>query len=191
MSKKQNMNKVLREVSTKDIDLETGEVLGKNLQKKFLSKRFDEGKGYLWRSSGSGVKTFFDVPYPENMSMIDRGRMATLAKCIWYDTNMLGYRGHGRIKPYDIEGIGKIIGLDEKKAGAFVRRMTRLSVIKAVPVPFGEETEMQYYINPVYYFAGPRLSGNLYVLFHRELDELLPEWVKQEFAKADARKKVN
>ena len=184
------MNKVLRTITIEDTDLGTGEVLGKNKQQKFLSKRFDPGKGYLWRSSGGGVKTFFDVPYPENMSMIDRGRMATLAKCIWHDTNMLGYRGHGRIKPYGIEGIGKIIGLDAKKASAFIRRMIRLGVIKDIPVPFGEEIEIQYYVNPVYYFAGPRLSGNLYVLFHRELDELLPEWVKQEFAKADNQNKT-
>lgn len=185
------MNKILREVRTQDIDISTGEVINEFKTKSYYSKRFDPEKGYLWRNKGSGAKTFFDVPYPEKMSMIDRGRMATLAKYIWSDTNMLGYRGHGRIKPYDVKGIGKIVKLNEKQAQSFLNRMIKLGIIKKIEVPFGEELETQYYVNPLYYFVGPRLSANLYALFHRELEYYLPEWVKQEFAKADVKQKAN
>lgn len=184
------MNKVLREVTTQDVDLETGEIINEFKKQSYYSKRFDIGKGYLWRTNGSGAKTFFDVPYPETMSMIDRGRMATLAKYIWSNTNMLGYRGHGRIKPYDVESIGEIINLNKKQAHSFMRRMIKQGIIKQIDVPFGEELETQYYVNPIYYFVGPRLSGNLYALFHRELEHYLPEWVRLEFAKTDTKRKT-
>ena len=185
------MNQVLREIITIDIDAETGELINESRQERRLNKKFDDTRGYLWRSKGAGVKSFFDVPYPKEMSMIDRGRIATLAKYIWHDTNMLGYRGHGRIKPYDVEGVGALVGLNAAQSRSFVKRMIKLGIIKRIEVPFGDYLETQFYINPVYYFAGPRLSCNLYALFHLELDQYLPEWVRQEFAKAGVNKKAN
>jgi hypothetical protein len=184
-------NKILRETVIKDMDMETGEILNTSSKQMYLSKKFDNGMGYLWRNRGCGVKTFFDVPYPKEMSMIDRGRMATLAKYIWHDTNMLGYRGHGRIKPYDVKSIGEIVNLKEGQAESFIKRMIKLGIIKRIEVPFGDYLEIQFYINPIYYFAGPRLSGNLYVLFHQELDKYLPDWVKAEFTKAEVKQKAN
>lgn len=184
LSQSRKMNKILEETVVNKYDVETGERIHQRTKTRYLSKRFDAGKGYLWRS-GAGVKSFFDVPFPESMSMIDRGRMATLSRHIWHDTNALVYRGHGRLKPYDVAGIGLLLGLSPAQADAFIKRMKKLRIIKQIPVPFGEKIEQQYYVNPLYYFRGPRLSGNLYALFHEELEEYVPDWVKEEFAKAD------
>lgn len=184
---KKQHEKLCEETVRKIFDPNTGEVFRENRKQKFIAKTFDAGKGYLWRTR-DGVRSFFDVPFPEAMSMIDRGRMATLSKNMWGDTNMLGYRGYGRIKPYDIGGIGHLVGLNSKQADLFVARMIKFSIIKCVPIPFGEKIEKQYYINPLFYFRGPRLSGNLYELFHEEMEKYVPEWVKIAFAQNDTTK---
>ncbi len=184
LGKQNNMNKICKEVLTREFDPNTGEVFRQHKKQQFVASKFDPAKGYLWRSR-DGVKSFFDIPFPEAMSMIDRGRMATLSKHMWGDTNMLGYRGFGRIKPYDIDGIGRLVDLNPKQAELFVRRMQKYTVIKCIPVPFGEKIELQYYVNPLYYFKGPRLSGNLYELFHEEMEKYVPEWVRIAFSKSD------
>jgi len=170
---------------TREIDLDTGELLREVKKQRLIAKKFDPGKGYLWRNRGGGVKSFFDVPFPDGMSMIDRGRIATLSRYIWGDTNMLGYRGFGRIKPYSVEGIGKLIDLTPGQAELFVKRMIKYTVIKAIPVRFGDTIEIQHYVNPLFYFVGPRLSGNLYALFHEEMEKYVPDYIKEAFAKSD------
>lgn len=161
-------------------DRRTGEVKSGRVQ--FIDCSFDEEKGYLFWNRKKFAKTFQDVEYPEDLSMIDRGRLATLAKKIYSNTNMLGYRGNGGVRPYDIEGIGQLVGLKKSQAYSFVNRMIEKKFLKSVPVKFGDKIENQYYMNPVYFFSSNRLNLNLYLLFREELDSVLPEWVKNEYA---------
>ena len=183
--------KVRQEIVKTNIDTKTGEVLRQTKQVRHFDAKFNSDRGYLWWNRRGGAKIFFNIPYPEEMSMIDRGRLATLSKHIWGDTNCLGYRGHGGFKPYNLEQIGKLVNLSEPQAKRFLMRMKKMGTIKPVFVTFGDRYETQYYINPLYYFSSRYLSANLYALFHDELEEYLPDWVKEEFAKADAKKKVN
>jgi len=183
--------KIRQEIVKTNLDDQTGELLGQTKQVRHFDAKFNPGRGYLWWNQKGGVKSFFNIPYPKDMSMIDRGRLATLSKYIWGDTNCLGYRGHGGFKPYDVEQIGELIELNMAQTERFLARMKKMGIIKPVYVAFGDKYETQYYINPLYYFSNRYLSANLYTLFHEELEDHLPEWVKQEFAGVSASKKVN
>lgn len=184
-------SKIRQEIVTTNINEETGELLGQSKKIRRFNPKFNSKRGYLWWNKKGGVKSFHAIPFPKDMSMLDRGRVATLTKYIWGDTNCLGYRGHGGFRAYDIEGIGEIIGLNEKRATQFLKRMDKLKIIKAIPVKFGERVETQYYVNPLYYFSSRYLSSNLYTLFHEELESFIPEWVKAEFAKTGREEQAN
>ena len=43
------------------------------------------------------------------------------------------------------------------------------------------EKQVQYYMNPIYFFNGKWLSLNLYLLFKVDLDGVLPEWARWKF----------
>jgi len=184
------MEKVRVDTIVKRTKQSTGEAVGQYTKTTFCNARFDDERGYLWKPKSGGARMFNGVPFPREMSMIDRGRMATLSKHILSKTNMLGYYGHGGVRPYTVDQIGRLISLTPEQSGRFIKRMQTLEIIKPIPVPFGERTEIQYYINPLYFFGNSRLSLNLYVLFHEELDKHLPEWVKDEFSKAVSSKET-
>jgi len=184
LNQKANVKKIREDTVKTKIDTSTGEILGVQSKTSYFSARFDEARGYLWKPQKGGARMFNEVPFPAAMSMIDRGRMATLAKHIWSNTNMLGYRGHGGVRPYSSSRIGELVGLSPEQSERFLKRMEGLEIVKSIKVPFGDRVEVQYYINPLYFFSGSRLSLNLYALFHEELEKHLPGWVKEEFAKA-------
>lgn len=174
--------KLVRETNSTVFNPHTGETTLEKKEISFLNPWFDEEKGYLLWPRKNFAKSYQTIDFPKELNWAERGRLATLAKKIWSNTNMLGYRGNGGIRPYDIKQIGEIIGLKERAAGRFMRKMELLKIIKQIPVKFGERTEIQYYFNPVYYFSNSRLSFNLYLLFREELDVFVPDWVKKEFA---------
>ncbi len=186
MGQKSNMKRLRKEVSETITNLQTGEVTKGKTSVTYFPPRFDEEKGYLWWPQKAHTRSFCAVHYPREVSMIDRGRLATLAKYIWSKTNMLGYKGHGGIRPYTVNQIAKLIETDVNQAERFLGRMAKFSIIKPIKVPFGEMVETQYYINPLYFFAGNRLSLNLYLIFREELDAHIPDYIKEEFAKGAA-----
>lgn len=148
-----------------------------------IAAAFDEEKGYLFWARKSHAKSFLDTPYPPGMTHTEIGRIAVLAKKIWSNTNMLGYRGNGGVKPYDVEQIGKIIELGPRQAARFIDKMIKVGMMARVRVDSGGKKETQYYINPIFYFSGNRISLNLYLIFKEQLDRVLPEWVKVEYMK--------
>ncbi len=167
---------------TRLINTQTGEVLGKNVHP--IAPVFDEEKGYLFWPRKSFAKSFLDIDFPKELSFKEIGQLTTLAKKMCPKTNMLGYRGNGGTRPYNIDKIGAVIGLKSSQSYSFVRKMIRLGVIAEVKIKTGETIETQYYINPIYFFSGNRISLNLYLIFHRQLDRHLPEWVKMKYAEA-------
>jgi hypothetical protein len=164
---------------TQIVDENTGEVCSTKVQ--HIAAAFQEEKGYLFWARKNFAKSFQDVPYPENMSILEIGQMAVLAKHIWSTTNMLGYRGNGGVKPYDAGGIAKILGVGLRRAQQFISKMIRSGMMARVEIKTESGTEVQYYINPVYFFSSNRIPLNLYLIFRRELDKVLPEWVKDEY----------
>ena len=173
---------------TRRIEESTGEI--KSTKVRHIAAAWDEERGYLFWARKSFAKSFIDVPFPRGMSHAEIGKLAILAKHIWSTSNMLGYRGSGGAKPYTAEQMGRIIGLKEYQASAFVRKLIHLGVVARVEIQIGkdkEQREIQYYLNPIYFFSSNRIPLNLYLIFRKQLDKVLPGWVKEEFGKQNVK----
>lgn len=161
------------------IDDDTGEIVNQKTQ--FTGNRFDQEKGYLFRNQAGGFSQFYDVPFPDDMTDVEIGRMTRLAKKMWGKTNMIGYRGNGGIKPYNVEGIGKVIKLEKRQTYNFINKMIDFGVMARVKVECNHSIDYQYYINPLYYNSSNRIPLNLYLLFRTQLDPYIPSWAKKLF----------
>ena len=170
---------MLRRIEYRDPD--TGYIL--RAKERFVDVQWDEEKGYLFWNRKAHTKLFNDVDFPDEMTFADRGRMATLAKKVWRDTNMLAYRGNGGIKPYGIEHIAKVIKTEKRQAYNFVEKMIRLGMMAKVKVETDGRQETHYYLSPIHFCSTNRINLNLYLLFREQLDAVLPDWVKIEFMK--------
>jgi hypothetical protein len=159
------------------VDTETGEVVSQKQQG--VGKRFDPEKGYLFRNQAGGFSQFYDVPFPAGMTDVEIGRMTRLAKKMWGNTNMLGYRGNGGVKPYDVDGIAKVIGLQQRQTYNFVNKMIDLGVVAKVRIECKGQVDYQYYVNPLYYNSSNRIPLSLYLLFRKQLDPYIPSWAKK------------
>lgn len=143
--------------------------------------RFDEEKGYLFWHQTSFVKTFQDVPLPEKITKADIANLFLLSKKIYSNTNMIGHRSNGGIKPLSIEQMAEVIRDTPRHTVTFLNRMIRERVIAKVDVHLGKDVITQYYFNPIYFFSNNRLSLNLYLLFQQDLDPFLTQYAKQKF----------
>jgi len=165
------------------IDRDSGAVISQKVSNFNL---FDERKGYLFWKNRQCVKTYPGIEYPDGVTERDELILARLTRYIYSNTNMLAYRGNGNvIKPMDTEYIAKATAQTHRNAANFMKRMLALGVIAKVTVHCEDEKEIQYYINPIYYFSGNRLPLNLYLLFRTQLDRYLPDWVKEKFAEQE------
>ncbi len=164
---------------TTDWDEKTGEKIRET--EKHFAPAFDEEKGYLFWARKSFSKSFTDVDFPEEMNDLEIGRMARLAKRIWSNTNMLGYRGNGGIKAYTIDMIAGILNVKPRQAYRFIEKMIRLGVLAKATINTGGHIETQMYVNPMYFFSSNRIPLSLYLLFHKQLDKHIPEYAKEEY----------
>lgn len=155
-----------------------------------IPEAFDEETGYLFFPNKNHSKSYHEIPFPAAMSMVDIGRMMVLSKRIWSNTNLLGEAKRGGIQPYGISDIGRVIGVEDRQAYRFVDRMLKLGILARNRVDTEGIKEIQYYINPIYWFSGKRIPLNLYLLFRRQLDALLPPWVVERFGAKEAEKKA-
>ena len=95
---------------------------------------------------------------------------------------MIGYRGNGGIRVMSVEQMSKVIRDTERHTITFLNRMIKSRIIARVEVKIGEDDIVtQYYFNPIYFFSSNRLSLNLYLLFQKDLDPFIPEYVRQKF----------
>lgn len=173
---------------TRYISEETGEVKKTKVQR--VVARFDDDRGYLFWARKDFAKSFLDVPYPKEMTDAEIGRIARLAKRMWSNTNMLGYRGNKGVRPYNVEQIGKEIGLGPRQAQRFVKKMIDIGMMAKHEDGKGRSKEVQYYINPIHFFGSNRIPLSLYLLFRKHLDKLLPWWVKAEYKRINKEQKA-
>ena len=171
-------------MKTRVINKNTGEILSKNVHP--IAPVFDEERGYLFWPRKSFSKSFLDIDFPKELSFKEIGQMTTLAKKMCPKTNMLGFRGNGGTRPYNIDKIGSVIGLKSSQSYFFIRKMIKLGLMAEVKIKSEGSTEAQYYINPIYFFSGNRISLNLYLIFHRQLDEHIPGWVKYKYCEQNS-----
>ena len=150
-------------------------------KKVYFKDMFDEEKGYLFWNKSSFVKTFQDVELPSNITKADIACLFLLSKKIYSTTNMVGYRGNGSVRPMSIDQMAKVIRDTGRHTIVFLNRMVKNRIMARVEVTVGDETVTQYYFNPIYFFSSNRLSRNLYLLFQKDIDHFIPEYIKQKF----------
>ena len=144
-------------------------------------KYFDDEAGYLFRLNKEAIKTFKGCGLPSDLGEVETARVYRLSLVTHKGSNLICYRSGNVIKAMDNERIAKYLEVSERQASRFVNRMIEKRIIGKVRVRIGHRTETQYYVNPIYFFNGKWLSYNLYFLFKRDLDGILPEWVKERF----------
>ena len=150
-------------------------------KKVYFKDMFDEEKGYLFWTQTSFVKTFQDVELPKDITKPDIANLFLLSKKIYSNTNMVGYRSNGGIRPMTVEQMARVIRDTDRHTSLFLNRMIKGRIIAKVNVIIGEDVTTQYYFNPIYFFSSNRLSRNLYLLFQKDLDPFVPEYAKQRF----------
>lgn len=165
----------------KNINHDTGEIYS---DKRTLIEDVLTDDGYKVPSHKLGAKLFADVSYPEDMTDSEIGKMARLAKLMVATANMLGYRTGRGIKPYSETQLIDILKMSRFRGREFIAKMISLGVMQKNTRIVGDVESEEYYINPAYFFAGRRISLNLYLLFREQLDPILPEWVRLEFWRA-------
>jgi hypothetical protein len=117
------------------------------------------------------------------MNKADIGNMVLLSKKLLPIVNVVGYRGNKRNKAMTIKQMGTVIGLQERQAYRFIKKMIGLRMIAKYDAPISGGHEVQYVINPVYFLNGKTISDDLYWLFNDHLKEELPKWVQDEYMK--------
>jgi hypothetical protein len=169
-------SKLLRMVQ--GVDPETGEVLFS--KKSYIPAVLNE-QGYRLPYNKRGARFMEGISFPEEMTDADLGRMTRLAKLMVADANLVGYRKRGGVHAYTTDELVEIIGLSKRRATDFIEKMLSLQVMQRCVRIYGDQEYEEYYINPAYFFAGQRISLNLYLLFRESLDPLLPKWVIRQF----------
>ena len=162
------------------IDAESGQVLSKSEQLQNY-KYFDPEKGYLFQPNRDSIKTFPGCGLPDDLTETETARLYRLSLAMHKDSNLLCYKSRNAVKPMNTAKIAGYLRLSPRRTALFLQNMIHRHIIGRVRVRIGNSQETQYYINPMYFFCGKWLNVNLYFLFRRDLDKMLPQYVIQKF----------
>jgi len=151
--------------------------------KDFKYTIFDNEKGYLFKNRSYYFKGFkVDNRLSDKVSdFADIGRLHVLAENTYADTNMIAYYKNKKYYPAGIKEISEMIRLCERNTKDFVKRMINLGIMAKAIVNSNKQIDVQYYLNPLYFLSSKYLSPGLYMLFKKQLDEHLPQWVINKF----------
>ncbi len=142
---------------------------------------FDDEQGYLFRLNKEAIKVFKGCGLPRDLTESETARIYRLSLMMHKGSNLVCYRAGNVVKSMNITRMAHHLYISDRQATAFINRMIDRRIVGKVSVSVGDKTETQYYINPVYFFAGKWLNYNLYFLFKHDLDQILPKWVKDKF----------
>ena len=157
----------------------------------FLQLQIDQIKiTYLIKKKVISLKinhiTFSFLKTEDNISdkvsdFADIGRLHVLAENTYADTNMIAYYKNKKYYPAGIKEISEMIRLCERNTKDFLKKMIDLGIMAKAIVNSNEQIDIQYYLNPLYFLSSKYLSPGLYMLFRKQLDEYLPQWVIKKF----------
>ena len=145
--------------------------------------RFHEDKGYSLYAYGNTISSRISVDFPSGMSKTDIANMMLLSKRLLPNVNVVGYRASKGHKPMNIVQMGNAIGLKERQAYRFIKKMIGLGMMVRAMTPILGGYEVQYIMNPLFFLNGKTISDPLYLLFQPQLDEHLPKWVRDTYKK--------
>lgn len=165
-----------------------GEVL--NTKVTSYKDRFDDEKGYFFYSNGQSINGKAGVFFPEELSKLDIANMAILSRYLIGNTNLLGYRGNKSMKAMNVEQIAKVIGVNKRQGYNFINKMMKYAMIAKVTIETEENTDIQYYMNPIYFMNGRNLNLNLYLLFRKQIEEHIPGWAQKRFEELQELKRL-
>ncbi|PWM78658.1 MAG: hypothetical protein DBY32_04045 [Phascolarctobacterium sp.] len=157
---------------------ENGEIISRSSR---TVTYFDDDNGYLFWCNREAVKSYKGYGLPTELSETETARVYRLSLMTHKGSNLICYRSGNVVKPMGVERIARYLNISQRQAVAFLRKMIDMRVVGRVKVQIGKTFETQYYINPIYFFNGKWLNYNLYFIFKKDLDEILPEWVKNRF----------
>ncbi|MBR1494269.1 MAG: hypothetical protein IJ601_04390 [Acidaminococcaceae bacterium] len=172
-------------INTK-VDGNTGEVISQHEQVQEY-KYFDIEKGYLFRLNKESIKTFPGCGLPEDLTEEETARLYRLSLTMHKGSNLLCYRSRNVTKAMSTAKIAAYLRLSVRRTLLFLQHMIQRGIIGRVKVKIGNTQETQYYLNPIYFFCGKWLNVNLYFLFRRDLDKVLPKWVIEKFSSYDTK----
>lgn len=172
------MQKIL--IKKNFVDADSGEIL--KTTESSVKNLFDVNKGYFFGNQ-VGAKRYLKNKFPENISDGEAGKLLKLFFNVEPNTNLLVFRSGNVNKAMQKENIAKRLGMSVRSCSRFLNKMVKLNVMAKVVVEKNNisKKEDNYFFNPVYFFAGNWLRYNLYVLFKKDLDGLLPRWVISKF----------
>jgi hypothetical protein len=166
---------------------------GEIVDEKVLSfyNPFKEGKGYNFKYKSIYIKSYLDIPLPEEFKDTEVGKIYRLSRHIYSDSNLLAKRSNNTIRPLTKEEVQEIVGLHRTKFNPFLKKLFKHKVLKIIPLN-GED---YFCFNPLYFNSTTYLPIYLYIAFQKELKDHLPEWVinkyldmverKDEYSKED------
>jgi hypothetical protein len=146
-------------------------------------KEFDEEKGVLFRKKAYFYKGFKAINKLSDTGInpIDAGRLLFLAENTYADTNIISIYKNRRYIPATIEDISEIIDLCYSRAVTFINQMIEKSIVAKDTITINNTTETQYVLSPLYFMSSNYLSYHLYMIFRKQLDEVLPFKAKEFF----------
>lgn len=163
---------------------DSGQLTDQKVQK---VKYFDDEKGYLFWLNRECVKTYKGCGLPDKLTETETARVYRLSLTMRKNSNLIYYKSGNSFKAMGLSQIARYLKISQRQAAAFISKMIFLHIIGKVRVNIGRGTCTQYYINPCYFFNGKWLNANLYLLFRKDLDHVLPSWVKDRFADDSAK----
>lgn len=148
----------------------------------YKAERFKSDKGYMFHCGKNAVKCWMDQPLPVEFKEAELGRLWKMTWWIEADSNRLSYIGNGGIrKPLTRTLLAKRLGITQRTCDNFVWKLLRAGLLKKSEIMTKDGRAWEFYMNPLYFFAGKWLPPWTYFLFKEELDEYLPEWVIERY----------
>lgn len=122
------------------------------------------------------------VQYPDDMNMVDIGRVSVLARHALYRTGLLADIHNRRLRILGEEDIAMIVRLSPKRNKSFIRSMRKLNMLRPVDVFISDTViERQWYLSPVYFICAV-VNDLTYALWHDQIDTQMPEYARTFFA---------
>ena len=159
---------------------ETGEISHRS--QKVLPEYFDPDRGYKLMARTKNLRTFPEIPFPDELSRMDLGHLCYLSRSIWANTGALGTTKNRSFKPFDDSLLLDHVGFTNPRRGTdWLKKMVRLSMLRSIDVnlPDGSK-ERQWYINPLY-FCPMHLTRQAYLIWRDQVEMFCPEYIRQLF----------
>lgn len=163
---------------TRSIDSVTGQIISRN---EYSINYWDDERGYLFWRNRAATKSFEGMDLPNDLKDYEVAKLYRLSKRIYKNSNMIMYRSGNVMKAMQIDHVAKYLNMSDRQVKTFMRNMIARKIIARVEVKISNDVQVQYYMNPMFFFSGKWLNVNLYLLFKKELDCYLPSWVIDRF----------